>query len=107
MTNEEKATLEDNEKYITILDENNEESLAEVLFTFEEKDENYVLLTLVREFDDVEDLDSEYDVLAYKYEELEDGTIGNLIEIAENDFETWQIVEEVFNTFQSTNFEME
>ncbi len=99
--------MENNDKYITILDEENNESLAEVIFTFEDRGENYVLLTLVNEFDDVESLDDEYNVLAYKYEELEDGTIGNLIEIPESDEESWQVVEEMFNTFAQTNFEME
>ncbi len=99
--------MENNDKYITILDEENNESLAEVIFTFEDRGENYVLLTLVNEFDEVESLDDEYNVLAYKYEELEDGTIGNLIEIPESDEESWQVVEEMFNTFAQTNFEME
>ncbi len=99
--------MENNDKYITILDENGVESLAEVIFTFENNDENYVLMTLVNEFDDVESIEDEYNVLAYKYEELEDGTIGNLIEISENDTEAWTVVEEMFNTFESTNFEME
>ncbi len=99
--------MENNDKYITILDEENNESLAEVIFTFEDRGENYVLLTLVNEFDEVESLEDEYNVLAYKYEELEDGTIGNLIEIPESDEESWQVVEEMFNTFAQTNFEME
>ncbi len=99
--------MEKNDKYITILDENGVESLAEVIFTFESNNENYVLMTLVNEFDDVESIEDEYNVLAYKYEELEDGTIGNLIEISEEDNEAWNVVEEMFNTFESTNFEME
>ncbi len=99
--------MENNDKYITILNEQGEETLAEVLFTFENADENYVLMTLVNEIEDVDSLEDEYNVLAYKYEELEDGTIGNLIEIPENDEESWTIVEEMFNTFESTNFDME
>ncbi len=99
--------MENNDKYITIIDDENTESLAEIIFTFEDRGENYVLLTLVNEFDEVESFDDEYNVLAYKYEELEDGTIGNLIEIPENDDEAWSVVEEMFNTFSQTNFEME
>lgn len=91
------------EKYITILDENQEETLAEILFTFEHEDENYVLMTLVNEFEEVESLDDEYNVLAYKYEEMEDGEIGNLIEIADNSSE-WDVVEEMFNTFMAEGF---
>ncbi|WOO87494.1 DUF1292 domain-containing protein [Mollicutes bacterium LVI A0039] len=95
------------DKYITLIGEDDTEVLAEVVFTFENDGENYVLLTLTTEFDEVEDLDSEYSVLAYKYEELEDGSIGNLIEIAESSDEEWELVEEMLATFEETNFEVE
>lgn len=95
------------DKYITLVGEDDTEVLAEVIFTFENDGENYVLLTLTSEFDEVSDLDDEYDVLAYKYEELEDGSIGNLIEIAETADEEWALVEEMLATFEETNFEME
>ncbi len=95
------------DKYITLVGEDDTEVLAEVVFTFENNGENYVLLTLTTEFDEVEDLDAEYNVLAYKYEELEDGSIGNLIEIAETADEEWELVEEMLATFEETNFEME
>lgn len=98
--------MKQEDKYITILDEQGVETLAEVIFTFVHDDENYVLLTPTEEFDDVEDFDHEYAVLAYKYEELEDGTIGNLIQIPESDVKAWETVEEMFNTFENTNFEM-
>lgn len=94
--------MNNEDKYITIQDETGDEVLAEVIFTFTNDDDNYVLLTVVDEFDSVEDLEHEYNVLAYKYEELEDGTIGNLIEIDEDDEKTWNIVSEMFETFQST-----
>lgn len=99
--------MENNDKFITIFDEDKNEVLAEILFTFESKGDNYVLLTLVSEFDDVQDLDEEYAVLAYKYDELEDGTIGNLIEIPETAFEEWEMIEEMFNTFEESQFEAE
>ncbi len=95
------------DKYITLVGEDDTEVLAEVVFTFENDGENYVLLTLTTEFDEVEDLDDEYNVLAYKYEELEDGSIGNLIEISESADEEWALVEEMLATFEETNFEME
>ncbi len=95
------------DKYITLVGEDDTEVLAEVVFTFENNGENYVLLTLTTEFDEVEDLDDEYNVLAYKYEELEDGSIGNLIEIAETADDEWALVEEMLATFEETNFEME
>lgn len=95
------------DKYITLVGEDDTEVLAEVVFTFENDGENYVLLTLTTEFDQVEDVEDEYNVLAYKYEELEDGSIGNLIEIAETADEEWALVEEMLATFEETNFEME
>lgn len=95
------------DKYITLIGEDDTEILAEVVFTFENDGENYVLLTLTTEFDEVDDLEDEYNVLAYKYEELEDGSIGNLIEIAETADEEWALVEEMLATFEETNFEME
>ncbi len=95
------------EKYITLVGEDDTEVLAEVIFTFENDGENYVILTLTTEFDQVDDLDAEYNVLAYKYEELEDGSIGNLIEISETADEEWALVEEMLATFEETNFEME
>lgn len=94
--------MNNEEKYITIQDDEGNEVFAEVLFTFVNDDENFVLFTVVDEFDEVEDLNHEYNVLAYKYEELEDGTIGNLIEIEEDDEATWEIVAEMFETFENT-----
>ena len=73
--------MDQEERYITITDEDGTDHLAEVIFTFENDGENYVLFTLVEEFED--DIDSDYSVLAYKYEEMDDGSIGNLIEIPE------------------------
>lgn len=99
--------MQNEDKYITLVGEDDTEVLAEVVFTFENDGENYVLLTLTTEFDEVDDLDDEYNVLAYKYEELEDGSIGNLIEIAETADEEWALVEEMLATFEETNFEME
>ncbi len=97
--------MNNEEKFITISDGEGNEVLAEVIFTFVNEDDNFVLLTLVDEFDEVESIEDEYNVLAYKYEELEDGSIGNLIEIDEDDEETWNIVAEVFETFEQTEFE--
>jgi len=96
--------MDQEERYITITDEDGTDHLAEVIFTFENDGENYVLFTLVEEFED--DIDSDYSVLAYKYEEMDDGSIGNLIEIPETDEESWNVVSEMFETFENTNFEM-
>lgn len=91
------------DKYITLIGEDETEILAEILFTFEYEEENYVLLTLVDEID-VEN--EEYEILAYKYEEKENKEIGNLIEIPENSSD-WDIVEEMFNTFEAGEFNKE
>lgn len=95
------------DKYITLVGEDDTEVLAEIVFTFENEGENYVLLTLTSEFDQIDDVEDECNVLAYKYEELEDGSIGNLIEIAETADDEWALVEEMLATFSETNFEME
>ncbi|MGL5020425.1 MAG: DUF1292 domain-containing protein [Mycoplasmatales bacterium] len=96
--------MDQEERYITITDEDGTDHLAEVIFTFENEDENYVLFTLVEDYE-LENLESDYPVLAYKYEELEDGSIGNLVEIPENDHKAWDVVEQMFETFENTNFE--
>ncbi|KAI0990170.1 hypothetical protein GJ496_008197 [Pomphorhynchus laevis] len=108
MSNEEISRKSDakaaKERYITITDEDGTDHLAEVIFTFENEDENYVLFTLVEDYE-LDNLENDYPVLAYKYEELEDGSIGNLIEIPENDHEAWDVVSQMFETFENTNFE--
>ncbi len=91
------------EKYITLLGDDNEEILAEILFTFEHEEDNYVLLTLV---DEIDTENQEYEVLAYKYEEKPNKEIGNLIEIPEGSSD-WDVVEEMFNTFQAGEFNNE
>ena len=95
--------MDKKDKFITITDEDNTEHLAEVLFTFEHQKENFVFFMLKNDLEKVSSIEDEFDVLVYKYEELEDGTIGNLIEIPEWDEKTWTMVEEMFETFQSSN----
>ncbi len=90
------------EKFITLIGEDNTEILAEILFTFEHEEDNFVLMTLVEE---ISEEDKEYDVLAYKYEEVE-GEIGNLIEIPDGSSD-WEIVEEMLNTFESGEFKVD
>ncbi|MFV0288348.1 MAG: DUF1292 domain-containing protein [Mycoplasmatales bacterium] len=92
--------VNDTEKYITLIGEDNTEVLAEILFTFEYEEENYVLLTLV---DEINAEQEEYEILAYKYEEKENKEIGNLIEIPDGSSD-WDIVEEMFNTFEAGEF---
>ena len=85
---------------IYIPDEDGNEEAFEVLFTFEvdESDHKYMLVVPADdELDDEADLDdeSETEVLAFRYEEDENGEITlYLIE----DEKEWDIVEETFNT---------
>lgn len=83
-----------NEEYITIVDEEGNELLYEILFTFDSDDFNksYVLVYPAGSGED-DDIELE----AYSYEEGDDGTTGALHPI-ETD-EEWDMVEEVLNTF--------
>ena len=81
-------------EHITIVDEEGNEILHEVLFTFESEDYNksYVLRypAGIPEGEEVE-------LQAFSYVEAEDGTEGQL-----NPIETeaeWDMIEEVLNTF--------
>ncbi|WP_423253650.1 DUF1292 domain-containing protein [Melissococcus plutonius] len=84
----------DNHEHITLVDEQGNETLYEILLTIDGQEEfgrNYVLLypAGVSE-EDVE-------LQAYAYTENEEGTEGELQQI-ETD-EEWDMIEEVFNTF--------
>ncbi len=84
-------------EYITLVDDQGNESLYEILLTVDGQEEfgkNYVL---VYPAGIDEDDDSEVELQAYAYIENEDGTEGELQEI-ETD-EEWDMIEEVFNTF--------
>ena len=87
---------ENEHEYITILYEEGNESLYEILFTFESEDfkKSYVL---VYPAGTIEDEDVE--LQAYSYTESEEGNAGAL-EPIESD-EEWDMVEEVLNTFLS------
>lgn len=91
------------EKFITLEDANGEQTLAEILFTLPHNGDNFVFLTIAQEFDGEEEDES---VLVYKYAESEDGGVGELFEIDEEDDETWEMLDEVLETFLDTNFEM-
>ncbi|WP_160721867.1 DUF1292 domain-containing protein [Bacillus sp. USDA818B3_A] len=87
---------EEEERYITLVDENGDEQLFEILFTFDsdEFEKSYVFFYPVGANEDEEE---EIDILTYAYIPTEDGGFGELMEI-ETD-EEWDMVEEVFNTF--------
>lgn len=81
-------------EYITIVDEEGNESLYEILFTFDSDDfgKSYVLVYPAGSSDD-EDIELQ----AFSFVEQEDGTSGSLDPI-ETDAE-WDMIEEVLNTF--------
>lgn len=80
--------------YITIVDEEGNESLYEILFTFDSEDfgKSYVLVYPAGSIDE-----DDVELQAFSYVELEDGTSGSLQPI-ETEAE-WDMVEEVLNTF--------
>lgn len=84
----------DGHEHITIIDEEGNEVLHEVLFTFDSEDfgKSYVLVypAGIPEGEEVE-------LQAFSYVEAEDGTEGDLLPI-ETD-EEWDMIEEVLNTF--------
>lgn len=94
----EKINDQPNDQTITLVDENGNEELFEVLFTFtsDDYDKSYVLLypAAVGEDDDVE-------VLAFSYDADEEGevTSSDLHEITDDD--EWNMVQGVLNTFLS------
>lgn len=88
-------------EHITLVDEEGNETLYEILLTIDGQEEfgrNYVLLYPAG-IDD----DEEVELQAYAYLENGDGTEGNLEQI-ETDKE-WDMIEEVFNTFMSEDEE--
>ena len=88
----------DEEQFITLVDENGNEQLHEVLFTFdsEEFEKSYVFFYPVGSFDDDEE---DVDIHVYAYVPTEDGGYGPLMQI-ETD-EEWDMVEEVLNTLDA------
>ncbi|HLU23070.1 DUF1292 domain-containing protein [Lederbergia graminis] len=88
--------MENGEKHITVVDENGNEELYEILFTFdsEEFNKSYVLYYPVGAD---EDENEEIEIHASAYVQNEDGAEGNLQPI-ETD-EEWDMIEEMLNTF--------
>lgn len=87
----------DEHEHITLVDEEGNETLYEILLTIDGQEEygrNYILMypAGIPEEEDV-------DLLAYAYVEDESGAEGKLEQI-ETDAE-WDMIEEVFNTFMA------
>ena len=84
---------------ITLVDEQGNENLFEILLTIDGKEEfgkNYVLLVPVNA---EEDENGEVEIQAYSFTENEDGTEGELEPIPEDSDAEWNMIEEVFNSF--------
>ncbi|MCJ7841788.1 DUF1292 domain-containing protein [Lederbergia sp. NSJ-179] len=88
--------MENAEKFITVVDEEGNEQLHEILFTFdsEEFNKSYVLY-FPAEADEEENEDIEIHASAYDQGEESDG--GNLEPIETE--EEWNMIEEMLNTF--------
>lgn len=87
------------EDYLTLIDDNGNESLYEILLTIDGQEEfgkNYVLVMPV---DGEEDENGEVEIQAYSFIQNEDGTEGELQAIDENSDEEWDLIEEVFAEF--------
>lgn len=88
---------------ITLVDDQGNESLFEILLTIDGKEEfgkNYVLLVPAGA---QEDDNGEIEIQAYSYIENEDGTEGDLRPIPEDSDVEWDMIEEVFNSFIDEN----
>ena len=84
---------------ITLVDEQGNETLFEILLTIDGKEEfgkNYVSLVPVNA---EEDENGEVEIQAYSFIENEDGTEGELQPIPEDSEDEWNMIEEVFNSF--------
>ncbi|MDR1012745.1 MAG: DUF1292 domain-containing protein [Lactobacillales bacterium] len=82
---------------ITLIDDDGNETLYEILMTIDGQKEfgkNYVLLYPA----DIDD-DEEVELLAYSFLENENGTQGKLLAIDEDSDAEWNMIEEVFQAF--------
>ncbi len=95
--------MENKENQLTIIDENGNEILCEVLFTFnsEEFNKNYVVFYPVGS----EEEDGTISVMAASYVELEDGTCGELSEVT--DEKEWELIEEMLESFANDDCDCE
>ena len=87
--------MSNKENHLTFIDEQGNEVLCEILFTFnsEEFNKNYVLFYPVGS----EDEDGNIEVMAASYVEGEDGTCGELQDITSD--EEWALIEEMLESF--------
>ena len=91
---------------ITLVDEQGNETLFEILLTIDGREEfgkNYVLLVPAGA---EEDANGEIEIQAYSFTENEDGTEGDLQPIPEDSDAEWDMIEEVFNSFIDENLKV-
>lgn len=97
MTEDNKNIHQDEEQQITLIDDQGNEELYQVLFTFDSEDygKSYVLLYPTS----AEEEDEEVDIQAFSFtsDDAGDASKGDLFPI--EDDEEWEMVEEVLNTF--------
>lgn len=93
----------DEREMITLVDEQGNETLFEILLTIDGQEEfgkNYVLLIPASA---EEDENGEVEIQAYSFTENEDGTEGDLQPIPEEATAEWDMIEEVFGSFLDEN----
>lgn len=89
------------QELITLVDDQGNETLFEILLTIDGQEEfgkNYVLVVPAGAGAE-EDENGEVEIQAYAYTQSEDGTEGDLMPIPEDANEEWDMIEEVFNAF--------
>ncbi|WP_257346205.1 DUF1292 domain-containing protein [Pseudalkalibacillus decolorationis] len=93
---------EEEKERIIIPDENGEEHLFEVLFTFDvdETEHSYMVLIPVGDDGETED-DEEVEVFAFRYEDKSEKEDDIELFPIETDQE-WDMIEEMINTFQAS-----
>ena len=104
-THDHKET-EDEEHYITLVDDEGNEELFEILLTIDGQEEfgkNYVLVIPAGSNDG----EGEIEISAYSFTQNDDGTEGNLLPIPEDSEDEWAMIEDVFNQFSEQEDEAE
>ncbi|MBP2623938.1 DUF1292 domain-containing protein [Streptococcus oricebi] len=99
MAEQHKHDHQEERELITLVDDQGNETLFEILLTIDAKEEfgkNYVLLIPANV---EEDENGEVEIQAYSFTENEDGTEGDLQPIPEDANAEWDMIEEVFNSF--------
>lgn len=91
--------MEKNLNQLTFIDEDGNEVLCDILFTFnaEEFNKNYVLFYPVGS----EDEDGNVEIMAASYVEEEDGSCGELSDVTTD--EEWELIEEMLEAFCEDN----